>query len=144
MSVVDIMDHLTAKERSENMSRIRSENTTPEKRVRSYLFRQGLRYRLHEKKLPGKPDIVLKRHKTCVFVHGCFWHHHSNCRRATIPKSNIAYWSGKLSRNVERDAIHTRDLQRLGWKVLTIWECETVHENVLRGLYSDIVQTDGQ
>jgi|TARA_B100001964_G_scaffold77121_1_gene87346 DNA mismatch endonuclease (patch repair protein) len=107
------------------MSAIRSKNTNPETVVRSLLFALGYRYRLHKKDLPGKPDIILKKHNTVIFVHGCFWHQHKECKRANIPKSNKKYWIPKLERNVERDKINKRELNRLGWNVITIWECET-------------------
>jgi DNA mismatch endonuclease (patch repair protein) len=107
------------------MSAIRSKNTNPETVVRSLLFALGYRYRLHRKDLPGKPDIILKKHNTVIFVHGCFWHQHKECKRANIPKSNKKYWIPKLERNVERDKINKRELNRLGWNVITIWECET-------------------
>jgi|TARA_B100001971_G_C17878675_1_gene376939 DNA mismatch endonuclease (patch repair protein) len=106
------------------MSAIRSKNTKPEAVVRSLLFALGYRYRLHRKDLPGKPDIVLKKHNTIIFVHGCFWHHHKNCRRANWPKSNQEYWLPKIQRNIERDKIHIRKLKKEGWEVLVIWECQ--------------------
>tara|TARA_B100000315_G_C14577397_1_gene588600 strand:+ start:258 stop:638 length:381 start_codon:yes stop_codon:yes gene_type:complete len=106
------------------MSAIRSKNTKPEAVVRSLLFALGYRYRLHRKDLPGKPDIVLKKHNTVIFVHGCFWHHHKNCRRANWPKSNQEYWLPKIQRNIERDKIHIRKLKKEGWEVLVIWECQ--------------------
>tara|TARA_B100000315_G_C14505831_1_gene554557 strand:- start:722 stop:1093 length:372 start_codon:yes stop_codon:yes gene_type:complete len=107
------------------MSAIRSKNTNPETVVRSLLFALGYRYRLHRNDLPGKPDIILKKHNTVIFVHGCFWHQHKECKRANIPKSNKKYWIPKLERNAERDKINKRELNRLGWNVITIWECET-------------------
>jgi DNA mismatch endonuclease (patch repair protein) len=107
------------------MSAIRSKNTNPETVVRSLLFALGYRYRLHRKDLPGKPDIILKKHNTVIFVHGCFWHQHKECKRANIPKSNKKYWIPKLERNAERDKINKRELNKLGWNVITIWECET-------------------
>ena len=119
------MDTVSKEVRSRNMSAIRSKNTNPETVVRSLLFALGYRYRLHRKDLPGKPDIILKKHNTVIFVHGCFWHQHKECIRANIPKSNKKYWIPKLERNVERDKINKRELNRLGWNVITIWECET-------------------
>jgi DNA mismatch endonuclease (patch repair protein) len=107
------------------MSAIRSKNTNPETVVRSLLFALGYRYRLHRNDLPGKPDIILKKHNTVIFVHGCFWHQHKECKRANIPKSNKKYWIPKLERNAERDKINKRELNKLGWNVITIWECET-------------------
>ncbi len=119
------MDTVSKEVRSRNMSAIRSKNTNPETVVRSLLFALGYRYRLHRKDLPGKPDIILKKHNTVIFVHGCFWHQHKECKRANIPKSNKKYWIPKLERNVERDKINKGELNRLGWNVITIWECET-------------------
>jgi len=119
------MDTVSKEVRSRNMSAIRSKNTNPETVVRSLLFALGYRYRLHKKDLPGKPDIILKKHNTVIFVHGCFWHQHKECKRANIPKSNKKYWIPKLERNAERDKINKRELNRLGWNVITIWECET-------------------
>jgi len=84
----------------------------------------GYRFRLHKKNLPGKPDIVLKKYKTVIFVHGCFWHQHEKCKRSNIPKSNISYWKPKLEKNTQRDRAHKKDLKKLGWKTIVIWECE--------------------
>lgn len=118
------MDTVSKEVRSRNMSAIRSKNTKPEAVVRSLLFELGYRFRLHRRDLPGKPDIVLSKYKTVIFVHGCFWHQHKKCKRASIPKSNKKYWVSKLERNVERYKINKRELNRLGWNVVTIWECE--------------------
>lgn len=106
------------------MSRIRSKNTKPEMALRTALFKAGYRYRLHAKHLPGKPDLVLPKYKTVIFVHGCFWHLHENCRDGRLPKSKLEYWEPKLNRNVERDNIHQNALLSLGWKVIVVWECE--------------------
>lgn len=117
------MDSKTEKARSENMKRIRSKDTKPEKMVRSLLFRLGYRFRLHRKDLPGRPDIVMPSRKIAIFVQGCFWHQHLNCTRAVLPKSHQDYWHVKLNKNIQRD-IRTRDeLTQLGWRVLWIWEC---------------------
>jgi DNA mismatch endonuclease (patch repair protein) len=118
------MDHLEKEKRSWNMSRIHSKNTGPEMVFRKLIHRAGFRYRLYVKILPGKPDLVLKKYKTVVFIHGCFWHKHENCRRGNKPKSNNEYWDAKLARNVERDAENVRLLESEGWHVLIIWECE--------------------
>ena len=107
------------------MSLIRSKDTAPEIIVRKLLHSLGCRFRLHKKGLPGKPDIVLKKYKTVIFVHGCFWHQHKRCKRSNIPKSNRVYWKPKLSRNIKRDIQHKTDLKKLGWKTIVIWECET-------------------
>ena len=107
------------------MSRVRSRDTKPEKIVRSVLFSMGFRFRLCQKNLPGKPDIVLKKYKTVIFVHGCFWHGHENCKNARIPKSNIDFWKGKIERNKQRFEEVSRQLRAQGWNVVVIWECET-------------------
>ena len=117
------MDNHTKSQRSYNMSRIRSTNSKPEEVVRKYLFSQGFRYRKNDKRYPGKPDIVLPKYKTVIFVHGCFWHMH-DCGRFVWPSSNVEYWEKKIYRNVDRDKEHTEKLQADGWKVLTVWECE--------------------
>ena len=106
------------------MQRIRAVNTRPELAVRSYLHRSGLRFRLHCRNLPGKPDIVLPRFRTVVFVHGCFWHQHKGCKRSNIPSSNRGYWVPKLRNTVNRDRRSTSLLRALGWKVYAIWECQ--------------------
>lgn len=109
--------------RSKNMSHIRSTNTKPEECVRKYLFSRGLRYRKNVRKLPGCPDIVLKKYKTVVFINGCFWHHH-DCGRFVWPSSNEEYWHNKIDRNVERDKESQKKLEAQGWQVLVIWECQ--------------------
>jgi DNA mismatch endonuclease, patch repair protein len=106
------------------MSRVRSKNTTPEIAVRKAAYACGLRFRLHRADLPGKPDLVFPRWRVALFVNGCFWHSHRNCPRARIPKSNSNYWSSKLSRNEERDVRSMKELKRLGWRSVVIWECE--------------------
>jgi DNA mismatch endonuclease, patch repair protein len=115
--------------RSENMRRIRSKDTLPERLVRHYLHEQGLRYRLHLSNLPGKPDLVFLGKKVAVFVHGCFWHQHANCVEASRPRSNSSYWISKLIGNVERDRKHNFALKELGFTVFVLWECE-VETNV--------------
>jgi DNA mismatch endonuclease (patch repair protein) len=106
------------------MSRIRSSNTSPELALRRALHALGLRFRLHRKDLPGKPDIVFPRYKTVVFVHGCFWHRHAGCKVATTPKSNTGFWIEKFDRNVARDSRSRELLEAQGWKVVVAWECE--------------------
>lgn len=117
-------DTFTRQRRSEIMGRIRSTDTRAELAVRSLLHRAGFRFRLHSKSLPGKPDIVLPRRKTVIFVHGCLWHGHENCRRGRRPKSNIEYWNRKIDRNLSRDAANAELLKALGWKRIVVWECE--------------------
>lgn len=119
-----MVDTLTREQRSWNMSRIKGRNTGPELRLRSLLHRAGFRFRLHAKDLPGRPDIVLPRYRTAIFVHGCFWHRHSNCRYATTPSTNKEFWVEKFSGNVNRDARNRARLEEKGWAVITIWECE--------------------
>lgn len=120
-----MVDRISREHRSWNMSRIRGTDTTPERLVRSALHRLGFRFRLSKSRLPGRPDVVLPRHRTVVFVHGCFWHRHRDCRFAYTPKSNLRFWERKFAENVERDRRTTRKLRSLGWKVVTVWECET-------------------
>ena len=107
------------------MGRIRGKDTEPEKRVRSLLHRLGFRFRLHDSNLPGRPDIVLQRYRTVIFVHGCFWHRHLGCRYAYSPKSRVEFWEEKFARNVVRDRDAQVALVCAGWRVVTIWECET-------------------
>lgn len=117
-------DTLSAERRSWNMSRIGSRNTAPEIRMRSLLHRAGFRFRLHAPDLPGKPDIVLRRYKAVVFVHGCFWHRHGGCRKATTPSTRPDFWQSKFNATIERDRRKTSELNAMGWRVLTVWECE--------------------
>lgn len=119
--MVDIVNRET---RSRMMSGIRGKNTTPELLVRKYLHGRGLRFRLHAKNLPGKPDLVFPKYKAVVFVHGCFWHQHPRCKLATMPASNVEFWKQKLGANRERDQRNKRMLKALGWSVLTVWECQ--------------------
>lgn len=110
--------------RSYNMSQIRSKNTKPELAVRKYLFANGFRYRLHCKELPGKPDIVLPKYKTVIFVHGCFWHGHEGCKYFVMPKTKTEWWTDKINGNKVNDKKAIKSLMKTGWKVITIWECE--------------------
>ena len=110
---------------SDRMRLVKREHTAPELAVRRLLHRMGLRYRLHAKNLPGSPDLVFSRRQTVVFVHGCFWHRHPSCRYASTPKSRLDYWLPKFAANVERDARKSAQLEKLGWKVVVVWECET-------------------
>lgn len=118
------MDRLTKEHRSWNMSRIRGKDTSPERTVRSLLHRLGFRFRLHQRSLPGTPDIVLARYRTAIFVHGCFWHRHEKCRFAYSPKSRRAFWTAKFRDNQKRDARLLQELENTGWHVLVVWECE--------------------
>lgn len=121
-------DKLTPERRSRNMAQIRAKDSSPEMRVRRLAHRLGYRYRLHRKDLPGKPDLVFASRKAVVFVHGCFWHQHPepSCRDARRPKLRQAYWDPKLDGNIQRDARHNQALKAVGWRVMTIWECETL------------------
>ena|SRR5882762_6687371 len=110
--------------RSYNMRQIRSKDTSPEMLVRRFLHRHGFRYSLHDKKLPGKPDLVFRKYKTVVFIHGCFWHGHEGCRWFVVPKTRTEWWVNKIERNKRNDRRHTARLRRDGWSVLTIRECE--------------------
>jgi DNA mismatch endonuclease (patch repair protein) len=118
------MDRLTREHRSWNMSRIRGRDTVPERTVRSLLHRLGFRFRLHSRALPGRPDVVLPKYGSVVLVHGCFWHRHTGCPLAYTPKSRTAFWSRKFVGNVARDRRNAAALQRAGWRVIVVWECE--------------------
>ena len=120
-----MVDVLTKEQRSFNMSRIRDKNTRPEMIVRSIIHQMGFRYRLHQKDLPGKPDIVLTRHHKIIEVYGCFWHMHKCAYGKVKPKTNIKFWQTKRSATVERNKRNLRKLRKAGWKVLVIWECQT-------------------
>lgn len=118
------MDTFTAAERSDIMRRVHGKDTTPEKTVRSMLHRLGFRFRLHDKNLPGNPDIILPKHKTAIFVHGCFWHRHSGCPRASTPATRQEYWLPKFRRTIGRDEANQAKLRDGGWNVIVVWECE--------------------
>lgn len=118
------MDVYSKEKRSEVMSKIRSKNTRPEVLLRKALFAKGFRYRINYNKLPGSPDIVLPKYKVVIFVNGCFWHGHKGCKYATIPKTNTRYWVNKIEFNKARDKINAIDCARLGWRVITVWECQ--------------------
>jgi len=125
------MDRLSAERRSTNMARIKGKNTEPERIVRSVLHRMGYRFRLHDRTLPGTPDIVLRSRKTVVLVHGCFWHRHPRCRFAYTPKSRQQFWLTKFAANVARDRRQRRALRLSGWNVITVWECQTIDRAAL-------------
>ena len=132
--------------RSFNMSQIKGKNTKPEEMVRKYLFSHGFRYRKNVQNLPGKPDIVLTRYKSCIFVNGCFWHKHEGCKYFVWPKSNAEFWKQKITGNVERDFRQQRELQTMGWNTIVIWECQLRKDmfeetmiNVVRMLKSNIL-----
>ncbi len=117
-------DRLTPERRSWNMSRIRGKDTQPERRLRSLLHQAGFRYRLHASTLPGRPDLVLRRYRAVIFVHGCYWHRHPGCSNATTPGTRTAFWLAKFSATVERDRQAVHKLTQLGWRVITVWECD--------------------
>lgn len=119
-----MVDRLSPLHRSWNMSRIKGKNTKPEMKLRSLLRNAGRGYRLHGKGLPGKPDVVLTRYRTAIFVNGCYWHRHSKCSLAYTPKSNLDFWLPKFAATVERDKRRIRELEARGWNVITVWQCE--------------------
>jgi DNA mismatch endonuclease (patch repair protein) len=134
--MVDVVDPAT---RSRMMSGIRGKDTKPELLVRKYLHARGLRFRLHVKYLPGKPDMVFPKYRAVVFVHGCFWHHHGGCKYATIPSTRSDFWANKLSGNVARDQYQFAALEGFGWRVFVVWECELQDSaERLESLYSEI------
>ena len=132
------MDIYNREKRSEIMSKVRSKNTKPEMLVRRSLHALGYRYRVHVNNLPGKPDIVLSKHKSIIFTNGCFWHQHPGCKKASLPKTNQEFWRHKLKGNVDRDFITHKKLKLAGWRIITIWECEI--ENNLQGTISQVVK----
>ena len=138
------MDKLNSAERSRNMARIRGKDTTPEKRVRSLLHRMGCRFRLHDARLPGKPDIVLPKHRAVIFVHGCFWHRHEGCKRATMPSNNREFWEKKLTLNRERDRRHLAELAALGYRCLVVWQCELKDMEALRQRLASFLATQAE
>ena len=133
-----MVDTLTKSQRSRVMSKIRGKDTKPELAVRSLLHGMGYRFRLHRRDLPGSPDIVLPRYRAVVFVHGCFWHRHDGCNLAYHPKTNVDFWEKKFQANVERDLRNLQELEKDGWKVLIIWECELSGSDALIRLEAGI------
>lgn len=137
------MDNHDKATRSYNMSQIRSKNTKPEETVRKFLFSSGLRYRKNDKRYPGKPDIVLPKYKTVIFVNGCFWHGHKGCKYYVTPKSNTDYWLPKIQRNILRDDENKRVLEQQGWKVIVVWECQLKGANKVETLENLIKNIKG-
>lgn len=123
------MDQLSPQQRHNCMASIRSKNTKPEMIVRKGLWRKGFRYRLNDKRLPGHPDLVLRKYRTCIFINGCFWHGHEGCKFYTIPKTNREFWVAKVKRNKERDKEEQRKLAEMGWHSIVVWECELKAKN---------------
>ncbi|MES2395433.1 MAG: very short patch repair endonuclease [Bacteroidota bacterium] len=135
----------TKKVRSYNMSQIKGKDTKPEMMVRKFLFASGFRYRLHDKKLPGKPDIVLPKYKTILFVHGCFWHGHENCKYFAAPKTRTEWWLNKINGNQKKDVESVSLLKKQGWNVITVWECELKsdkRESTLKKLLTLLISKD--
>lgn len=128
---------MTSDQRSRLMSKVKQKDTKPEKAVRSILHGLGYRFRLHRRDLPGSPDIVLPKYRLAVFVHGCFWHSHPGCKKASMPKTNTEFWRQKLEANKKRDLAAIDSLNALGWRVLVVWECETRDAGTLRSRLSD-------
>lgn len=135
--MTDIVDN---RRRSEMMAGIKARDTAPEIAVRCIAHELGLRFRLHRKELPGRPDLVFPKHRLAVFVHGCFWHRHEGCRYAYTPKSRVAFWTEKFAGNVARDKRNEEALHDLGWKVLVIWECETRDDETVRRHLEDSIK----
>ena len=117
-------DIFTSEKRSEIMSKISSAETKPEILVRKYLFAQGFRFRKNDKRLPGKPDVVLPKYKSIIFIHGCFWHGHPECKKSKLPETRKEFWEKKISKNIVRDSDNYDELKNLGWNIVIIWECE--------------------
>lgn len=138
-----MVDVMTPEQRSRCMAAIKGKDTKPEMIVRKYLFSRGLRYRVNNRKLPGSPDIVLKKFKTVVFIDGCFWHGHEGCKYFRVPKSNVDFWRHKIAMNIARDYVNGVDLRLAGWRVIRVWECDirtrAKRDETLRRLYDEIV-----
>lgn len=134
-------DSISPEHRSWNMAQIKGKDTKIEVKVRQYLFSKGFRFRKNDKRFPGKPDVVLPKYKTVIFVNGCFWHMHEGCKQGRLPKSNLEYWSEKLGKNVANDRKHNDQIKELGWTPITIWECELKNdfEGVMRKVINQIV-----
>jgi len=135
-----MIDVFLPEKRSWIMSLVKGKNTRPELIVRSLIHRMGYRFRLYQKILPGNPDIILKRHKKVVFIHGCFWHGHKGCLRSKRPMTNRSFWNKKLSKNIERDKRQQKELHKLGWKTLIIWECQIKNLDHLKRILADFLE----
>lgn len=135
-------DKFTPEKRSKIMSSVKGRDTGPEKAVRSMLHAMGYRFRLHEKRLPGKPDIVLPRHQKVIFVHGCFWHGHQGCSRSKRPKSNVDFWNHKIDGNIRRDAEIQEKLRMAGWEILTVWQCQIRDKELLESRLRDFMKDE--
>ncbi len=139
-------DIFSKAKRSEIMSKISGKETKPEMLVRKFLFSQGFRYRKNDKRFAGKPDIVLPKYKTVVFVHGCFWHHHENCKKSTLPQTNSDFWKNKIQGNIKRDKLNETKLMEIGWKVIIIWQCQIKNQTLFEQTMFDLIKeiTEGQ
>lgn len=134
-----MVDIFSKKKRSQIMAAVRNKNTKPEVCVRKALFGKGYRYKVNDKTLPGSPDIVLPKYNTAIFVHGCFWHGHKNCIRASKPKSNIDFWESKIQNNIDHDKFVKRELNQLGWIVITIWGCELKNQKIFNRTINKLI-----
>ncbi len=133
----------TIEQRRFNMQQIKGKNTKPEILVRKFLFANGFRYKLHDKKLPGKPDLVLPKYKTVIFIHGCFWHGHNNCKYFVLPKTRTEWWTEKIKKNITNEEKAVKLLKKEGWKVITIWECKLKPANYNQTLHKIKVKLTG-
>ena len=140
LSNLPMTDIFSTEKRSDIMSKIRSKNTKPEVKLRKALFARGFRYRTNDKRLPGTPDIVLRKYGTVIFVNGCFWHHHPDCKIATMPKTNTEFWQSKIKRNRQRDLENYWKLGELGWEVIVVWECELNHAHAAEAVADKIAE----
>ncbi len=122
------------------MSKVSGKETKPEIFIRKFLFAQGFRYRKNDKRFPGKPDIVLPKYKTVIFVHGCFWHGHQNCRKSALPQTNYEFWKNKIQGNTERDKSNQKQLKKLGWKIIVVWQCRIKNRDLFEKTMKRVVQ----
>lgn len=127
--------------RSEIMSKISGKETKPEILVRKFLFSKGFRYRKNDKRFLGKPDIVLPKYKMVIFIHGCFWHHHKNCSKSSLPQTNRDFWKNKIQGNVERDKLNKKKLKELGWKIIVLWQCRMKNRNLFEKSMSKLIKS---
>jgi DNA mismatch endonuclease (patch repair protein) len=133
-------DIFSKTKRSEIMSKVSGKETKPEIFIRKFLFAQGFRYRKNDKRFPGKPDIVLPKYKTVIFVHGCFWHGHQNCRKSALPQTNYEFWKNKIQGNTERDKSNQKQLKKLGWKIIVVWQCRIKNRDLFEKTMKRVVQ----
>jgi DNA mismatch endonuclease (patch repair protein) len=134
-------DVFSKAKRSQIMSKISGKETKPEILVRKSLFAQGFRYRKNDKRFPGKPDIVLPKYKTVIFVHGCFWHCHQGCKKSALPQTNHEFWKNKIQRNADRDKLNQKELKKLGWKIIIIWQCQIRNRELFEETIKQTVKT---